>query len=83
MKTVRISVETWRAVNAARRFPSETFDGAIRRKLKMGGGEPEEPEGITVSVSDEVHRRLTELWEPDESYDITLGTLFNVDWPVT
>jgi hypothetical protein len=80
MKTVRISAETWRAVNAARRFPSETFDGAIRRKLKMSGGEPEEPENITASVSDEAHGRLTELWAPDESYDATIGRMFDVTW---
>jgi len=56
---------------------------AIRRKLKMAAAEPEAPNSITVSVSDEVHGRLMDLWEPDESLDSVLIELFEVDWNPT
>ena len=73
-------MEVWRTINGARMSPSETFDGAIRRKLKMIDAEPEIPDNTTMSVSDEVYKRLDELWEPDETFNYIIGELFNVDW---
>jgi hypothetical protein len=81
VKTIRISVEVWRAVNRERRSPAETFDGAIRRRLKIAGVEPEIPDEIMIHISDAVHALLSALWEPDVTLDGTLGALFGVDWP--
>lgn len=79
MKTIRISIEVWRAINSERMSPSETFDGVIRRKLKMTDA-PNIPDDIMLSVSDEVYSKLEEMWEIDDSFDYIIGRLFNVTW---
>lgn len=77
MKTVRLSLAVWRAVNRERASPRETFDGAVRRKLNMNEA-LEAPDSAIISISDETYQRILDLQGPDESLDYIIGKLFNV-----